>query len=103
MFVPCSMDIVSTIEVDTDIEQQRNEATCDSSALLVQGICNNKDIDQNTENVAIGNFKKKKSGLDKALKEEYEREKKKLYKKLSAKNRVRYKYMSTCVLIMYTI
>ncbi|KAL5022621.1 hypothetical protein ScPMuIL_001776 [Solemya velum] len=88
-----SLDIVSTIEVDTDIEQQRNEATCDSSALLIQGIRNNKDIDQNAENEAIGNFRKKKSGLEKALKEEYEREKKKLYKKLSAKNRVRYEYI----------
>ncbi|KAJ8317460.1 hypothetical protein KUTeg_005364 [Tegillarca granosa] len=82
-----SLDIVTTVKTDIGIEEQRNESSINALILVIQGLKHNKDITQTAEEVVINNFKKKKVQLDHDMDEEYKREMKKLYKKLSAKNK----------------
>ena len=83
-----SLDIVSSIKVDTDIETERNDATVQATTLLLDGLHQNKDLSTGNQQQVVSNFKKKRTNLDKNLDDEYKREVKKLYKKLGAKNKV---------------
>lgn len=84
-----SLDIVSSINVDTDIERERNDAAVQGTILLLDGLHQNKDISTANQQQVVNNFRKKRTNLDKNLDDEYKREVKKLFKKLGAKNKTR--------------
>ncbi|KAL3864064.1 hypothetical protein ACJMK2_005770 [Sinanodonta woodiana] len=82
-----SSDIVSTIDVDTSIEEERNDVSDVVTVLLIQGFRLNNDITKAQEEAVISNYKRKRSQMDKSQDDEYQRELKRLYKKIAAKNR----------------
>ena len=90
-----SLDIVNTVNVDTQIEKDRNDASMATTELLIQGLHSNKDIDNKTMDGVLVNLRKKRAHMDRQHDEDYKREMKKLYKKISAKNRVRYRFKFT--------
>ncbi|KAL4231314.1 smoothened signaling pathway [Mactra antiquata] len=82
-----SLDIVNTVNVDTDLEKERNDASMATTELILTSLHTNKDIDKGTLDTALSNMKKRRVHVDKQQDEDYKREMKKLYKKISAKNR----------------
>ena len=52
------------------------------------GLNSNNDINKSTLDATLGNLRSRRVHMDKQHDEEYKREMKKLYKKISAKNRV---------------
>ncbi|KAK3595846.1 hypothetical protein CHS0354_014668 [Potamilus streckersoni] len=82
-----SSDILSTIDVDTSIEEERNNISDVATVLLIQGFRFNNDITKAQEDAVISNYKRKRSQMDKTQDDEYKRELKRLYKKIAAKNR----------------
>ena len=83
-----SLDIVNTVNVDTSIEKNRNDASMNTTELLIQGLLSNNDISKGTMDTALSNLRNKRAHMDRQHDEDYKREMKKLYKKISAKNRV---------------
>ena len=63
----------------------------------IPGLFANKDINKQTMDGAIANLRSRRKHLDTQNDEEYKREMKKLYKKISAKNRVSVCSESLCV------
>ena len=57
--------------------------------LYVVGLLTNKDIDKSTLDTTINNLRARRQHMDRQQDDDYKRELKKLYKKISAKNRVR--------------
>ncbi|KAK3095945.1 hypothetical protein FSP39_021134 [Pinctada imbricata] len=84
-----SLDIVCTINIDTELEQQRNEACINGTNQLINGLVHNRDVHPGMAQVADNVLKKKRTLLNNNLDEEYKRQMKKLYKKLSAKNKAK--------------
>ena len=89
-----SLDIVNTVNVDTQIEKDRNDASMATTELLIQGLHSNRDIDNKTMDSVLTNLRKKRAHMDRQHDEDYKREMKKLYKKISAKNRVSLGFMN---------
>ncbi|XP_053407084.1 trichohyalin-like isoform X2 [Mercenaria mercenaria] len=82
-----SLDIVNTVNVDTNLERERNDASMATTELLLTGLHSNNDINKGTLETALGNLRNRRVHLDRQQDEDYKREMKKLYKKISAKNR----------------
>nr|KAG5698070.1 hypothetical protein BaRGS_016718 [Batillaria attramentaria] len=82
-----SLDVLATIHVDTDLENEQNDAAIQTSFLLLQGLRHNGDITRQTEDRAIGNFNSALRDMDKKLQEEYKKELEVVYTDLSAKNK----------------
>lgn len=82
-----SLDIVNTVNVDTDIERERNDASIAATELLISGLHANKDIDKGVLDSVQNNIRNRRTHLDQQNEEDYKREMKKLYKKISTKNR----------------
>lgn len=82
------MDIAATIAVDEGIEDQRNESSEAVTTMYVQIMKQNGDITQGAEDQVLNKHKMRKGVLRKHLDDEYQNEKRKLLKKLSAKNKV---------------
>ena len=59
-----------------------------SKNYLFSGLHSNNDIDKGTLETTLGNLRNRRVHMDRQQDEEYKREMKKLYKKISAKNRV---------------
>lgn len=55
---------------------------------MFKGLHVNNDINKATLDTALGNLRNRRVHLDRQQDEDYKREMKKLYKKISAKNRV---------------
>ena len=91
-----SLDIVNTVNIDTSIEKDRNDASVVTTELLIQGLHSNNDISKGTMDNVLGNMRNKRAHMDRQHDEDYKREMKKLYKKISAKNRVG-KKISVCI------
>ena len=91
-----SLDIVNTVNIDTSIEKDRNDASMATTELLIQGLHSNNDINKGTMETAMGNLRTKRAHMDRQHDEDYKREMKKLYKKISAKNRVGKDNNATC-------
>ena len=85
---PCSQDIVSTVHIDEGIENERTDASENMTLLYIQALKHNKDLSPADEEKVISNHKRRKGGLNKKLDDDYNSEKKKLLRKLSAKNKV---------------
>ena len=51
-----SLDILSTIHVDTDLEAEQTETSVHASLLLVQGLRHNGDISKTAEDRATAKF-----------------------------------------------
>lgn len=84
----CSLDILSTIYVDTDIEKEQNDAAIQTSQLLIQSLRHNGDISPQTENKVVTDFKARLQELDRHLEAEFKKAMEEVYKDLSAKNKV---------------
>ncbi|KAK7484926.1 hypothetical protein BaRGS_00023846 [Batillaria attramentaria] len=82
-----NLDVLATIHVDTDLENEQNDAAIQTSFLLLQGLRHNGDITRQTEDRAIGNFNSALRDMDKKLQEEYKKELEVVYTDLSAKNK----------------
>ncbi|XP_052773636.1 trichohyalin-like isoform X2 [Mya arenaria] len=82
-----SLDIVNTVNIDTGLEKERNDASVATTELLITGLHSNKDINKSVMDNAISNLRSRRKHLDNQQDEDYKREMKKLYKKISAKNR----------------
>ena len=91
-----SLDIVNTVNIDTSIEKDRNDASMNTTELLIQGLLSNNDISKGTMDTALSNLRNKRAHMDRQHDEDYKREMKKLYKKISAKNRVCFRYPFHC-------
>lgn len=83
-----NLDIAATIAVDEGIEDQRNESSEAVTTMYVQIMKQNGDITQGAEDQVLNKHKMRKGVLRKHLDDEYQNEKRKLLKKLSAKNKV---------------
>ncbi|XP_069140013.1 limbin-like [Argopecten irradians] len=84
-----NLDIAATIAVDEGLEDQRNESSETVTTMYVQIMKQNGDISQATEDAVIQKHKMRKGVLRKSLDDEYQGEKRKLLKKLSAKNKAK--------------
>lgn len=84
----CSLDIVCTVSTDTDIETQRADASLKATAMLIRGLIFNRDISPQVYDAADKNMKQRRLLLDSNLDTEFQRQNKKLRKKLAAKNKV---------------
>ncbi|XP_046570165.1 LOW QUALITY PROTEIN: limbin-like [Haliotis rubra] len=88
-----NLDILSTIHVDTDIEKEQNEASIQTSQLLIQSLRHNGDISPQTENKVVTDFKHRLQELDRHLESEFKKAMEDVYKDLSAKNKERFSTM----------
>lgn len=88
----CSLDIVCTVSTDTDIETQRADASLKATAMLIRGLIFNRDISPQVYDAADKNMKQRRLLLDGNLDTEFQRQNKKLRKKLAAKNKVNIKF-----------
>lgn len=52
LYIYSSLDILSTIHVDTELETEQNNEAVQASLLLVQGLRYNEDITKGTEDKA---------------------------------------------------
>ena len=76
------------MHVDTDLEQEQNDAAIQTSLLLIQGLRHNGDVTKQTEDRVVGNFNSNLKDLEKKLDAEYKKELEVVYTDLSAKNKV---------------
>ncbi|OWF43866.1 trichohyalin-like [Mizuhopecten yessoensis] len=84
-----NLDIAATITVDEGLEEERNESSEAVTTMYVQIMKQNGDISQKTEDGVIQKHRMRKGVLRKSLDDEYQGEKRKLLKKLSAKNKAK--------------
>ncbi|XP_061180109.1 trichohyalin-like [Saccostrea echinata] len=84
-----NLDIVCTVKADTDIETQRTDASLKATAMLIRGLIHNRDIGPQVYEVADKNAKQRRLLLDANLDDEFQRQNKKLRKKLAAKNKAK--------------
>ncbi|XP_033757199.1 myosin heavy chain, striated muscle-like isoform X2 [Pecten maximus] len=84
-----NLDIAATIAIDEGLEDQRNESSETVTTMYVQVMKQNGDISQSTEDAVIQKHRMRKGVLRKSLDDEYQGEKRKLLKKLSAKNKAK--------------
>ncbi|XP_076460984.1 limbin-like [Babylonia areolata] len=82
-----NLDVLATIHLDTELEQEQNEASVQATQLLIRGLRHNQDISVQTEEVAMGAFRSGMKDLDKRLEAEYRQELEVVYTDLSAKNK----------------
>ncbi|PVD30384.1 hypothetical protein C0Q70_09650 [Pomacea canaliculata] len=82
-----NLDVLATIHVDTDLEQEQNNAAIETTLLLVHGLCQNKDITQQTEEHIVSKFKSQLKELDKRQEAECKKQLEVLYTDISAKNK----------------
>ena len=85
---PHSLDVLATMHVDTELEQEQNDAAIQTSLLLIQGLRHNGDINKQTEDRVVANFNNNLKDLEKKLDAEYKKELEVVYTDLSAKNKV---------------
>ena len=76
------------MHVDTELEQEQNDAAIQTSLLLIQGLRHNGDINKQTEDRVVANFNNNLKDLEKKLDAEYKKELEVVYTDLSAKNKV---------------
>ncbi|XP_052705818.1 limbin-like isoform X1 [Crassostrea angulata] len=84
-----NLDIVCTVSTDTDIETQRADASLKATAMLIRGLIFNRDISPQVYDAADKNMKQRRLLLDGNLDTEFQRQNKKLRKKLAAKNKAK--------------
>lgn len=60
---------------------------CECCSHVIAGLYSNNDINKATLDNTLANIRNRRQHMDKQHDEEYKREMKKLYKKISAKNR----------------
>ncbi|GFS14925.1 limbin, partial [Elysia marginata] len=84
-----SLDILSTIHVDTEMETEQNDAAVQASFLLIQGLRHNGDISKAAEDKAISSMQNRLRELDKKLETEYKKELETVYIDIEAKNKER--------------
>ncbi|XP_060063934.1 trichohyalin-like [Ylistrum balloti] len=84
-----NLDIAATVAVDENLEDQRNESSEVVTTMYVQVMKQNGDISQATEDNVLQKHRMRKGVLRKSLDDEYQGEKRKLLKKLSAKNKAK--------------
>lgn len=82
-----NLDIINTVNIDTSIEKEHNDASINTTELLLFGLQSNKDLDKGKVDAVLTKLRSRRVHIDNELDEEYQREMKKLYKKISAKNR----------------
>ncbi|KAL8610097.1 hypothetical protein ACOMHN_024563 [Nucella lapillus] len=82
-----NLDVLATIHVDTDLEQEQNDAAIQTSLLLIEGLRHNKDITKHKEDAAVGTFNSQMKDLDKKLDAEYRKELEGVFTDLSSKNK----------------
>ncbi|XP_076436466.1 limbin-like [Babylonia areolata] len=82
-----NLDVLATIQVDTDLEKEQNDAAVQTSFLLVQGLRHNGDISKQVEDGAVASFNSGLKDLDKKLEAEYKKELEVVYTDLSSKNK----------------
>lgn len=83
-----SLDILATIHVDMDLEQEQTNAAIQTSFLLIQSLRFNGDITKQVEDNCITNFNNNLKDLDKRLQDDLRKELEVIYTDLSAKNKV---------------
>ena len=74
--------------MDTDLEQEQNDAASQTSVLLIQGLQHNGDISKATGDGVVNSFNTQLKDMDKKLDNEYKKELEVVYTDLSAKNKV---------------
>ncbi|XP_078310950.1 uncharacterized protein LOC111136197 isoform X3 [Crassostrea virginica] len=84
-----NLDIVCTVKTDTDIETQRTGASLKATAMLIRGLIYNRDIPPQVYEEADKKMKQRRLLLDSNLDNEFQRQNKKLRKKLAAKNKAK--------------
>ncbi|CAH1782700.1 unnamed protein product [Owenia fusiformis] len=84
-----NLDIQETIEIDQDIEKERNNATKEATVLLVQSMRQNNDITKQTEDKCLNNFQKVVKDLEKRMESEYKTQIQDSIKLYSIKNKER--------------
>ncbi|XP_056006535.1 trichohyalin-like isoform X2 [Ostrea edulis] len=84
-----NLDIVCTVKTDTDIETQRTGASLQATAMLIRGLIYNRDINPQVYDTADKNMKQRTLLLDSNLNDEFQKQNKKLRKKLAAKNKAK--------------
>ena len=77
------------MKTDTDIETQRTGASLKATAMLIRGLIYNRDIPPQVYEEADKKMKQRQLLLDSNLDNEFQRQNKKLRKKLAAKNKVK--------------
>ncbi|XP_059163330.1 trichohyalin-like [Physella acuta] len=82
-----NLDILSTINIDTDLELEHNDAAVQASLLLVQGLRYNNDITKSTEEKTKSNLQNRLKELDKKLEADFKKELQSLYIDIEAKNK----------------
>ena len=85
-----SLDILSTINVDTDIENERDNAMVLATILLIQSLRKNGDITKQVEDKSISTFNARVKDLDKRLENDFLKQLELIYKALGRKNKVLY-------------
>ncbi|KAK7010029.1 trichohyalin [Biomphalaria glabrata] len=82
-----NLDILSTIHVDTDIEEEQNDASVQASLLLVHGLRHNGDIKKNIQEKATNNLQNNLKELNKKLDTEFKKELEEIYVEIELKNK----------------
>ena len=91
-----SWDIIDTINIDQEIENERDEAMINATLMLIRNLQANGDVPANVLEKSTAKFRKRLSDLDQKLDADYKKEVEAIYNGLSAKNKVQfwlYKYI----------
>ncbi|XP_064630061.1 limbin-like isoform X2 [Lineus longissimus] len=84
-----NLDILSTIHVDQNLDNERNNASVEASTLTVRSLCQNGDVAPEVEAKSLGLFMKNLGDLDKKLEGDYRKELKEILKRLANKNKAK--------------
>ncbi|XP_074642074.1 uncharacterized protein LOC141899588 [Tubulanus polymorphus] len=82
-----SLDILSTINTDIDIGNERNDASIQATLALINSLATNKDIGGDTQNKALSLFRGTLQNMDGKVGEDYRKELARIIQELAKNNK----------------